>query len=52
MDREGIRILFEETAANALRGEPAILTISGMAGIGKTTLAVQWAHSVADRFPP
>ncbi|MEF3404606.1 AfsR/SARP family transcriptional regulator [Agromyces sp. CCNWLW203] len=51
LDREGIRTQFDETAANALRGEPAILVISGMAGIGKTTLAVQWAHSIAARFP-
>jgi tetratricopeptide (TPR) repeat protein len=38
-------------AAAAETGTVIITALAGMAGIGKTALAMQWAHEVADRFP-
>ncbi|NKE60503.1 tetratricopeptide repeat protein [Lentzea sp. PSKA42] len=35
----------------ALAELPPIVVVSGVAGVGKTTFAVEWAHRVADRFP-
>ncbi len=50
-DRE--RTVLSDLLARASQepGEVPVAALTGMAGIGKTALAVNWAHQVADHFP-
>jgi tetratricopeptide (TPR) repeat protein len=52
VDREAELEDLESLLAEAeSSGSTAVAVIDGMAGIGKTALALQWAHQVQERYP-
>jgi DNA-binding SARP family transcriptional activator len=48
---DGLLGQLEHVPAGPGSGVPLIAVVSGTAGVGKTTLAVHWAHAAAERCP-
>jgi DNA-binding SARP family transcriptional activator/tetratricopeptide (TPR) repeat protein len=46
-----LQLLSEWLDGGSSAGVPVILVVTGTAGVGKTALALQWAHHLRHRFP-
>jgi tetratricopeptide (TPR) repeat protein len=49
--RDGDLVALDTALGDDEPHAPAVVTVCGQPGVGKTALAVWWAHRVADRFP-
>ncbi|MFB7667297.1 BTAD domain-containing putative transcriptional regulator [Kitasatospora sp. NPDC056138] len=46
-----LRVIVDHLTAASASGEPCVLIVSGMGGVGKTALAIHAAHQVRHLFP-
>jgi DNA-binding SARP family transcriptional activator len=51
IDRSDVRPVFEHVADHAARAAGEIVVLSGMGGVGKTTLGIHWANEASAAFP-
>jgi tetratricopeptide (TPR) repeat protein len=49
--RETLAFLDRVNARRSASGSPAVVVVNGPAGVGKTTLSLNWAHRNRDHFP-
>ncbi|WP_314175115.1 ATP-binding protein [Streptomyces winkii] len=48
---DALAVLERHRAELAERGHPTLTAVSGLGGVGKTTLALAWLHTLRERYP-